>query len=72
VPAARSSSTAAVTSAPSSGTFTLGTRFIYDERPSKKIFPVQGCDRLLRLRIIVNFGEAESARLSGEPVAKKR
>jgi hypothetical protein len=72
MPAARSAATAAMASAPSTGTFTLGTRFVYNERPAKKVLPIQGSDCLLRLRVIINFGEAESARLSGEPVAKQR
>jgi len=58
--------------APSTGTFALGTRLVYNESPAKKVLSIEGSDCLLRLRVIINFGETESARLSREPVAKQR
>ena len=71
MPAAWAASTTAMPPTPSAAALTLGTRFVYNERPAKEILPVQSRDRFLRKGIVVNFRKAKAARLPGEPVAKK-
>jgi hypothetical protein len=63
-----------MTSPPSSTAraFPLGTSFVHYQSSTKKVFSVQGSNRLLRLRVVINFGESESARLAGESVAQQR
>lgn len=59
---------AATTAAPA---FTLGTRFVDDERPAKKFPPVESCNNLFRFGIVPNLGESETARLARESIAKQ-
>jgi hypothetical protein len=62
-----------MTSAPASTAtaFTLRACFVHDERATEKIFPVQGCDSFFSFSIILDFGEAKSARLSRKTIAKQ-
>jgi hypothetical protein len=51
--------------------FSLRTSLIHHQRATEKVFAVQGCNRLLRCAIVMNFGETETAWLSGETIAKE-
>jgi hypothetical protein len=68
--AVTSTTTAAVAPAPAptAAPFRLWPRFIYHQIPAAKILSVQGIDRALRVFVIRNFDERESARLSRKPV----
>jgi hypothetical protein len=73
--AAPAAVSAAITASPASATtasaFSLRTSFIHHQRAAKKVFAVEGCDRLLRCAVVMNFGETETARLSRETIAKQ-
>jgi hypothetical protein len=51
--------------------FSLRTSFIHHQRAAKKVFAVEGCDRLLCCAVVMNFGETETARLSCKTIAKE-
>jgi hypothetical protein len=63
---------AATSSSPSAGTFPLRTRFIDNERPAKKVFPIQRRDRLFSFRVVANFSKAKSTRLARKTITKQR
>jgi hypothetical protein len=65
--------TAASARASSSTTaaFALRTSFIHNKRATHKILAIERLNRLFRLRIIADFGKAESPWLAGETIAKK-
>jgi hypothetical protein len=78
-PAATAASTsatavsAAITAPPattSATAFSLGTSLIHYQRAAKKVFAVEGCNRLLRCAVVMNLGETEAARLSRETIAE--
>jgi hypothetical protein len=52
--------------------FSLGTSLIHYQRAAKKVFAVEGCNRLLRCAVVMNLGETEAARLSCETIAEQR
>jgi hypothetical protein len=63
---------AAITAAPTSAAtapFSLRTSLIHYQRAAKEVFAVEGCNRLLRCAVVMNLGETETARLSGEAIA---
>jgi hypothetical protein len=63
---------AAITAAPASAStapFSLRTSLIHYQRAAKEVFAVEGCNRLLRCAVVMNLGETETARLSGEAIA---
>jgi hypothetical protein len=67
---------AAVSTAPASAAtrataFTLRASFVNYQRATQKIFAVEGCDCFFGFRIVTNFREAESARLTGETIAQQ-
>jgi hypothetical protein len=66
--AAVSTTTASTTSA---AAFTLGASFVNYQRAPQKIFAIEGCDCFFGFRIITNFREAESARLTRETIPQK-
>jgi hypothetical protein len=70
--AAVSTMTAACAATTRSATFTLRPGFIHHERAAKKILAVEGGHRFLRLGVVVNLGETESARLSRKTIPKQR
>jgi hypothetical protein len=51
--------------------FTLRTSFVDYQRAAQKIFAVEGCDCFLSFRIVTNFREAESARLTRETIPQE-
>jgi hypothetical protein len=67
--AAPTTVTSAAPAATTATTLSLGTRFIHDEVPPAKILTVQGVDSAVRVFIVGDFDECESARLPGETVA---
>jgi hypothetical protein len=69
---ATATASVAATSAASASAFTLRTRFVDDEGATQEILAVEGFDGLVRFGVVANFGETESARLSGETIAQKR
>jgi hypothetical protein len=66
---------AAITASPAATTpasaFSLRTSFIHHQRAAKKVFAVEGCNRLLRCAVVMNFGKTETARLSRKTIAKQ-
>jgi hypothetical protein len=62
----------ATTSAAGATAFTLGTRFVHDQSAAQKILAVERFDSFVRFGVVADFGETESARLSGETIAQKR
>jgi hypothetical protein len=50
----------------------LRTRFIHHQRAAQKILAVERFDRFVCLGVVANFGETESAGLSGETIAQQR
>jgi hypothetical protein len=53
-------------------TFSLRPGFIHHESAAKKILAVERSNRFLRLGVVVNLGETESARLSRKTIPKQR
>ena len=85
--AATSSSTMAAASTAASSTMTtavpsaaattasalaLRTSFIHDQRAAKEILAIQRLNRFFCIRVVANFGEAESARLPRKSITQKR
>ena len=76
--AASTSSTAVSASIPAPPATTAATAFslraslIHHQRAAKKVFAVEGCNRLLRCAVVMNLGETEAARLSRETIAEQR
>jgi hypothetical protein len=70
--AAVSAMPAASATAACPATFSLRPGFIHHECAAKKILAVEGGNRFLRLGVVVNFGETESARLSRKTIPKQR
>jgi hypothetical protein len=66
------SAAVAATSAAGTATFTLRTRFVYDQSAAQKILAVQRFDGFVRLGVVANFGKTETAWLSRETIAQKR
>jgi hypothetical protein len=66
--AAVSTTTASTTSA---AAFTLRASFVNYQRATQKIFAVERCDCFFGFRIVTNFREAESARLTRETIPQK-
>jgi hypothetical protein len=52
--------------------FSLRASLIHYQRAAKKVFAVEGCNRLLRCAVVMNLGETEAARLSCETIAEQR
>jgi hypothetical protein len=77
-PAATPASTAvsaaiATASATTAATaFSLRASLIHYQRAAKKVFAVEGCNRLLRCAVVMNLGETEAAWLSCETIAEQR
>src|ERR1700757_1494714 len=67
--AASTSSTAVSASLPAPS-FSLRASLIHYQRAAKKVFAVEGCNRLLRCAVVMNLGETEAARLSRETIAE--
>jgi hypothetical protein len=69
---AMSAAIAASPATTSATTFSLRASLIHYQRAAKKVFAVEGCNRLLRCAVIMNLGETEAARLSCETIAEQR
>jgi hypothetical protein len=63
-----------VAATPSAGAaaFTLRTRFIHDQRSAQKILAVERFDGFVRLGVVANFSETETARLTRKTIAQQR
>jgi hypothetical protein len=63
-----------MTSAPAAGpaAFALRAGFVDNQRSAEKILAVERGDCFFRFLVVADFGEAEAARLPGEPVAEQR
>ena len=70
--AAVSAMPAASATAACPATFSLRPGFIHHECAAKKILAVERGNRFLRLGVVVNLGETESARLSRKTIPKQR
>jgi RNase P/RNase MRP subunit POP5 len=62
----------AATSSAGAAAFSLRTRFIHNQCAAQKILAVERFNRLVGFAVVANFGETESARLSGKTVAQQR
>jgi hypothetical protein len=71
-PTTVSAAITASSTTPSTAAFSLRTSFIHYQRAAKKVFAVEGCNRLLRCAVVMNLGETETTRLSGETIAQQR
>jgi hypothetical protein len=70
--AAPTSATVAATPSARAAAFPLRTRFVDDQSAAEKILAVERFDCFVRLGVVANLGETESARLSRETIAQKR
>jgi len=64
--------TASPATTPAATAFSLRASLIHYQRTAKKVFAVEGCNRLLRCAVVMNLGETEAARLSCETIAEQR
>jgi hypothetical protein len=71
-PATSAPATVAATSSAGAAAFTLGTRFIDDERAAQKILAVERFDGFVCFAVVANFSETKTARLSCETIAQQR
>jgi hypothetical protein len=73
IPAAPTSSapasTAAITAPAATAALCLGTRFIYNEVPSAKILAIQRIDGAVRVFVVGDLDEGETARLPRKTIA---
>jgi hypothetical protein len=70
--AAVATSVTATPTTAASAAFSLWTSLVHHQRAAQKILAVEGCNRLLRFAVIVDFGEPEAARLSSKAIAEQR
>lgn len=73
--ASASATTAAVTAAPSASAtsaFTLRAGFVHHQCATEKILAVERGDGFLRLGVVANLREAETAGLTRKPIAQQR
>jgi hypothetical protein len=50
----------------------LRPSFIHNQRATKKVLAVEGCNRLLCRAVVVNLGETEAARLPCKTIPEQR